>query len=171
MALSELRTDAPIQELCDHFGDWFEGGVKNCAGNGARMTKELYPYTSIFSPIRVNRMTIKNRVVMAHSTSFIIEAVHVLVHQEHVLEFRKGAERQQRGLALPTLIRGNRFLELQHRDVLAAAAGGAVHVQQLAGQAFQQRQRRTQVIHLVHLVYPPFFFGQYSGSSPPAYPL
>lgn len=29
------------------------------------MTKELYPYTSIFSPIRVNRMTIKNRVVMA----------------------------------------------------------------------------------------------------------
>lgn len=65
MALSELRTDAPIQELCDHFGDWFEGGVKNCAGNGARMTKELYPYTSIFSSIRVNRMTIKNRVVMA----------------------------------------------------------------------------------------------------------
>lgn len=65
MALSELRTDAPIQALCDHFGDWFEGGVKNCAGNGARMTKELYPYTSIFSPIRVNRMTIKNRVVMA----------------------------------------------------------------------------------------------------------
>ncbi len=65
MALSELRTDAPIQELCDHFGDWFEGGVKNCAGNGARMTKEFYPYTSIFSPIRVNRMTIKNRVVMA----------------------------------------------------------------------------------------------------------
>ncbi len=65
MALSELRTDAPIQELCDHFGDWFEGGVKNCAGNAARMTKELYPYTSIFSPIWVNRMTIKNRVVMA----------------------------------------------------------------------------------------------------------
>ena len=65
MALSELRTDAPIQELCDHFGDWFEGGVKNCAGNGARMTKELYPCTSIFAPIRVNRMTIKNRVVMA----------------------------------------------------------------------------------------------------------
>ena len=63
--MSELRTDAPIQELCDHFGDWFEGGVKNCAGNGARMTKEFYPYTSIFSPIRVNRMTIKNRVVMA----------------------------------------------------------------------------------------------------------
>lgn len=29
------------------------------------MTKDLYPYTSMFSPIRVNRMTIKNRVVMA----------------------------------------------------------------------------------------------------------
>ena len=63
--MSDLRTDAPIQELCDHFGDWFRDGVKNEAGNAARMTRELYPYTSLFSPIRVNRMTIKNRVVMA----------------------------------------------------------------------------------------------------------
>ena len=35
--MSDLRTDAPIQELCDHFGDWFRDGVKNEAGNAARI--------------------------------------------------------------------------------------------------------------------------------------
>ena len=29
------------------------------------MSSKLYPYDAIFSPIRVNRMTLKNRVVMA----------------------------------------------------------------------------------------------------------
>lgn len=63
--MSTFRTDPEIQKLCDSYGNWFQGGCKNQAGNAARMTKELYPYTSIFSPIRVNRLTIKNRVVMA----------------------------------------------------------------------------------------------------------
>ena len=63
--MKELRIDPEIQKLCDSFGDWFKTGVENKAGNAAKMTKELYPYTSIFSPIRVNRLTIKNRVVMA----------------------------------------------------------------------------------------------------------
>lgn len=63
--MSELRIDAPIKELCDHYGDWFVNGIENKAGNAASMTKELYPYTSIFSPIRVNKLTIKNRIVMA----------------------------------------------------------------------------------------------------------
>lgn len=63
--MKELKTDAPIQKLVDSYGNWFQGGCENKAGSAARMTKELYPYTSTFSPIRVNRMTIKNRVVMA----------------------------------------------------------------------------------------------------------
>lgn len=63
--MSELRIDAPIKELCDHYGDWFVNGIENKAGNAASMTKDLYPYTSIFSPIRVNKLTIKNRIVMA----------------------------------------------------------------------------------------------------------
>ena len=63
--MDTLKTDAPIQKLVDSFGDWFQDGCENRAGNAARMTKDLYPYTSIFSPIKVNRMTIKNRVVMA----------------------------------------------------------------------------------------------------------
>lgn len=43
-------------------GDWFldEGKVA-----GGRMTQVLYPYKSIFSPIRVNSITLKNRLVMA----------------------------------------------------------------------------------------------------------
>lgn len=63
--MKTLKTDPEIQKLVDGYGDWFKNGCENRAGNAARMTKELYPYTSIFSPIRVNRMTIKNRVVMA----------------------------------------------------------------------------------------------------------
>lgn len=29
------------------------------------MTKRLYPYESLFSPTKINRMTVKNRLVMA----------------------------------------------------------------------------------------------------------
>ena len=58
--MKTLKTDSEIQKLVDGYGDWFKNGCENRAGNAARMTSELYPYTSIFSPIRVNRMTIKN---------------------------------------------------------------------------------------------------------------
>ncbi len=63
--MKEIRKEPVVQELVDSYGNWFQDGVKNQCGNAARMTKELYPYTSIFSPIRVGRLTIKNRVVMA----------------------------------------------------------------------------------------------------------
>ena len=57
--------DECVQRLCDSYGNWFQNGVKNKCGNAARMTQDLYPYTSIFSPIKVGRLTIKNRIVMA----------------------------------------------------------------------------------------------------------
>ncbi|MEG0751881.1 MAG: FAD-dependent oxidoreductase [Oscillospiraceae bacterium] len=63
--MSELKKDAAVQKIVDSCGDWFKDGRENRAGNAAEMTRELYPYTSIFSPIRINRMTVKNRVVMA----------------------------------------------------------------------------------------------------------
>lgn len=63
--MKTLKTDADVQKIIDSCGDWFKDGCENRAGNAAKMTRELYPYTSTFSPIRVNRMTIKNRVVMA----------------------------------------------------------------------------------------------------------
>ena len=63
--MNTFRTDSEIQKLCDSFGNWFQNGVNNTAGNAAKMTDNLYPYTSIFSPIQINKMTIKNRIVMA----------------------------------------------------------------------------------------------------------
>ncbi|MDO4314010.1 MAG: FAD-dependent oxidoreductase [Eubacteriales bacterium] len=60
-----MRTDKLVQNLVDGYGNWVQKDCENCAGGTARMTKELYPYTSIFSPVQVNRMTIKNRIVMA----------------------------------------------------------------------------------------------------------
>ena len=63
--MSAFRTDPVVQKLCDSFGNWFQEGCENKAGNAAKMTADLYPYTSIFNPIRINRMTVKNRVVMA----------------------------------------------------------------------------------------------------------
>ena len=74
--MSEFRVDPEIQELCDSFGNWFQEGCKNQAGNAAKMTRELYPYTSIFSPIRVNRLTIKNRVVMAPMGNLMMAEEH-----------------------------------------------------------------------------------------------
>ncbi len=57
-----MKTDKLVQELIDGYGDWFKDDSKL---NQGKMTKELYPYTSIFEPIDINRITIKNRLVMA----------------------------------------------------------------------------------------------------------
>ncbi len=63
--MKERTPEPTVQKLIDSYGNWFQGGCANQRGNAARMTRQLYPYTSIFSPIRVGRLTIKNRVVMA----------------------------------------------------------------------------------------------------------
>ncbi len=63
--MKTIKTDAFVQELIDHYGDWVQDNKENRAGGTALMTDELYPYTSLFSPIRVNGITIKNRIVMA----------------------------------------------------------------------------------------------------------
>ncbi|HPM73620.1 MAG TPA: FAD-dependent oxidoreductase [Spirochaetales bacterium] len=55
-------THERVAELVESVGTWYE--KPGCLASG-RMTAELYPYTSMFSPIRVNRLTIKNRLVMA----------------------------------------------------------------------------------------------------------
>ena len=47
-----------LEEITKNFGNWF----KTC--KAPRLTKNLYPYTSMFSPIQVNKLTIKNRLVM-----------------------------------------------------------------------------------------------------------
>lgn len=60
-----MKTDALVQSLVDSYGSWVTGENENRAGGTGRMTKELYPYDAMFSPIQVNRLTIKNRLVMA----------------------------------------------------------------------------------------------------------
>lgn len=57
-----MKTDKLVQELIDSYGNWFND---ESSFNAGRMTKELYPYTSIFEPLDINRITIKNRLVMA----------------------------------------------------------------------------------------------------------
>ncbi len=54
-----MKVDKKLVELENSFGDWFDGKFET-----PTMTKELYPYTKMFSPIRVNKLTIKNRLVM-----------------------------------------------------------------------------------------------------------
>ena len=60
-----MKTDPLVQRLVDSYGSWVQSSCENRAGGTARFTSELYPYTSLFSPVKVNRLTIKNRVVMA----------------------------------------------------------------------------------------------------------
>jgi 2-enoate reductase len=50
-----------IAELVEHYGTWFEDEEALQAG---RMTDHLYPYEHLFSPIQVNDVKIKNRLVM-----------------------------------------------------------------------------------------------------------
>jgi 2-enoate reductase len=47
--------------LLEHMGDWFN---KEDQFQLARLEKKYHPYTRLFSPIQVNRLRIKNRIVM-----------------------------------------------------------------------------------------------------------
>ena len=61
-----LKKDAFVQQLIDGYGNWVcVPDNVNRAGGSAAMTQDLYPYEKLFSPIRVNGLTIKNRLVMA----------------------------------------------------------------------------------------------------------
>jgi 2-enoate reductase len=51
-----------VRKLTSTFGTWYEDSSWLEKG---RMTKKLWPYDTMFSPISVNRLTLKNRLVMA----------------------------------------------------------------------------------------------------------
>ncbi|MEJ5308135.1 MAG: FAD-dependent oxidoreductase [Anaerolineae bacterium] len=53
--------DTFLQSLIEGFGNWFEDEERLQDG---RLTADLYPYTALFSPIQVNRLKLKNRIVM-----------------------------------------------------------------------------------------------------------
>ena len=54
-----MINDKILYDLDDNFGHWWE-----CGFSTPSMTKNLYPYTKMFSPIKVNKLTLKNRLVM-----------------------------------------------------------------------------------------------------------
>ena len=72
-----VKTDPIVQKWVDRYGEWFNENNKenNNEKNGevsfssllkqARMTKKMYPYKSLFSPLQINKITVKNRIVMA----------------------------------------------------------------------------------------------------------
>ncbi len=60
-----MKKDALVQQLVNSYGNWVRTDCENREGGTSRMTKEYYPYTSLFSPIQINKLTVKNRLVMA----------------------------------------------------------------------------------------------------------
>ncbi len=56
--------DAKLLELDDFFGNWVGNKSAFPGQEYAKLTNSLYPYKELFSPIKVNKTVIKNRVVM-----------------------------------------------------------------------------------------------------------
>ena len=65
-----MGKDALVQQLVGSYDNW-PASRENASekpglcGSSASMTQELYPYDRLFSPIKINKLTIKNRIVMA----------------------------------------------------------------------------------------------------------
>ena len=60
-----MKPDALVERLVNSYGSWVQKDCENTEGGTGRYTRELWPYDTMFSPIQVNRLTIKNRLVMA----------------------------------------------------------------------------------------------------------
>ena len=59
-----MKYDEELLKLEEEFGSWVESNRVNEKCSMGVMSQDLYPYTSLFSPIKVNNTIIKNRVVM-----------------------------------------------------------------------------------------------------------
>ncbi len=58
-----MKKDELVVRLTDLYASWVSSPEnKKYIG---RMTKELYPYDVMFSPVKINSLTVKNRIVMA----------------------------------------------------------------------------------------------------------
>ncbi len=55
-----MEYEKKLVQLHGDYADWWKKGYEI-----PKMTTNLYPYVNMFSPIQVNRLTIKNRLVMA----------------------------------------------------------------------------------------------------------
>lgn len=55
-----MSYESIIKRLTDSFGNWWEKGF-----DAPSMTDALYPYEKMFEPIKINKLTVKNRLIMA----------------------------------------------------------------------------------------------------------
>lgn len=63
-----MARERTITSLIEHYDAWAgktPESSENWYGREASMTSDLHPYTELFSPIKINKLTIKNRIVMA----------------------------------------------------------------------------------------------------------
>ena len=49
-----MKCDEKLVRLEETYGDWVKQEKENCRLSSGAMTKELYPYRALFSPIQVN---------------------------------------------------------------------------------------------------------------------
>ena len=54
-------TDSKIKKIVHSFNDWF---LDDSTLSKGRMTQNLYPYKNLFEPIHINKLKIKNRIIM-----------------------------------------------------------------------------------------------------------
>ena len=57
--LKAIEYEKILNKLENTFGDWFNGKMES-----PTMSSNLYPYTKIFEPIKINKLEVKNRIVM-----------------------------------------------------------------------------------------------------------
>lgn len=60
-----MHKDTFIENLMESYGDWMTSEKKDKVRGKAKMTSKLYPYKNMFSPIKINRLTLRNRLIMA----------------------------------------------------------------------------------------------------------
>lgn len=89
-----MINDKILYDLEENFGNWWEAGYQS-----PKMTNNLYPYTSMFSPIRVNRLTLKNRLVMGPMGNIDMAEETGRPNQQMISYF---AERARGGVGLIT---------------------------------------------------------------------
>ena len=53
--------EAWLKALVESFGSWYDNPERIRDG---QMSRKLYPYRMLFSPVQVNSLTLKNRIVM-----------------------------------------------------------------------------------------------------------
>lgn len=82
-----------LQNLEEYFGDWFN------REDAPSMTNNLYPYTSLFSPITINNCEIKNRIVMGPMGNINMADEHGKPNQKMIKYFE---ERAKGGVGLIT---------------------------------------------------------------------